>query len=619
MTHWIKKKSPSKYMSKKRKEAAGKNLNYSTADDATRKGLDASRVKEWDKWKRYYVPHTVKGKELQDLLRSGHKALGMQWIETDKNASKRVPGGPYVEPLYKSRLVGRGDQEEHDVRSDSPTVDAECQRLILSFAASNKLKVRSADIENAYFQGEPLTRLMLFKQPKGGLPGMDPEEHICARVPVYGTRDAGRGFWKRLRKVCIDAGLKENHVSKAFYHYTVDGDVKLMLGTHVDDLIWAAKPEAEFIIDKIRETFVFGTEDSGTFRYCGQNLSQNDNFDISVDCKDTILRTSPIRIEPGRKNYDEINAQEKTQLKSVAGSLSWVARQCRPDLTYRVSKMQSAASKGTVKDLKDANKVLDWAQSTADRGLVFKHDSVDWNNFMLGVITDASWAGEEEFIPETGENEEYRSQGARLQVIASPEILSGEEATFHLIGYGSNIVKRVCRSTMQAETYTLQSGSEEGDRIRAMIADIFNKLDPKDWEATAAAAFKQIWFTDCYNLKSTLVNPKFTKHADKRLSLEVASMRQSLWRKPGSPKGDPHMDDEMPKEPTDIVRWVDTDVMIADPMTKVMEPDKLHTALDNNRWNFEQPIEAVLKKRAKQLKRKKNAISSGEDHDSMDI
>ena len=45
-------------------------------------------------------------------------------------------------------------------------------------AASNKLKIRSIDITNAYFQGEEQDRLMLFKQPKGGLPDMDPEELI---------------------------------------------------------------------------------------------------------------------------------------------------------------------------------------------------------------------------------------------------------------------------------------------------------------------------------------------------------------------------------------------------------------------------------------------------------
>ena len=45
--------------------------------------------------------------------------------------------------------------------------------------------------------------------------------------------------------------------------------------------------------------------------------------------------------------------------------------------------------------------------------------------------------------------------------------------------------------------------------------------------------------------------------------------------------------------------------MIADPLTKAMDSSKLVEALTNNFWDFNQPIESVLKKRAKQLQRRK--------------
>ena len=65
------------------------------------------------------------------------------------------------------------------------------------------------------------------------------------------------------------------------------------------------------------------------------------------------------------------------------------------------------------------------------------------------------------------------------------------------------------------------------------------------------------------------------------------------------------MRDELPEEATDLVRWIDTDVMIADPLTKAMEPVKLIEMLDTNVWDITQPIEAVQKKRAKQAARRK--------------
>ena len=63
--------------------------------------------------------------------------------------------------------------------------------------------------------------------------------------------------------------------------------------------------------------------------------------------------------------------------------------------------------------------------------------------------------------------------------------------------------------------------------------------------------------------------------------------------------------DEVPTDTTDKVRWIDTDCMLADPLTKVMEPWKLDEALESNYWSVKQPIESILKKRAKQLQRRK--------------
>ena len=48
--------------------------------------------------------------------------------------------------------------------------------LILSWAACNGLRIRSAD-SNAYFQGKPADRVILLKPPKGGIPGQEGSEH----------------------------------------------------------------------------------------------------------------------------------------------------------------------------------------------------------------------------------------------------------------------------------------------------------------------------------------------------------------------------------------------------------------------------------------------------------
>ena len=124
---------------------------------------------------------------------------------------------------------------------------------------------------------------------------------ILARVPIYGTEDAGRKFWKRLRSEFLSAGFQENRVLKALYSYADEtGDVKVMVGTHVDDIIWACKPEAEHMIAEIIQKFQCGEPEVGNFRYCGKEVAQDDDYSITITCKDTIclpiIDCYPIRI-----------------------------------------------------------------------------------------------------------------------------------------------------------------------------------------------------------------------------------------------------------------------------------------------------------------------------------
>ena len=73
--------------------------------------------------------------------------------------------------------------------------------------------------------------------------------------------------------------------------------------------------------------------------------------------------------------------------------------------------------------------------------------------------------------------------------------------------------------------------------------------------------------------------------------------------------------DELPKidEATDIAYWVDTDVMIADCLTKPMPPEKRIEAFESNYWDLRQPIAPLQKKRHKQQQRRKNAEKHSDD------
>ncbi len=81
---------------------------------------------------------------------------------------------------------------------------------------------------------------MLLRLPRGGLPDDEVLEGamMLARMPIYGAKDAGRRFWLKLRGAILKNGFKQNSQCPALFTYAEDGDVKVMMGTHVDDILF---------------------------------------------------------------------------------------------------------------------------------------------------------------------------------------------------------------------------------------------------------------------------------------------------------------------------------------------------------------------------------------------
>ena len=189
-------------------------------------------------------------------------------------------------------------------------------------------------------------------------------------------------------------------------------------------------------------------------------------------------------------------------------------------------------------------------------------------------------------------------------MLASKAALDSEECFVHLISFGSAHLKRVCRSTMQSETYQLQLTVESLDLVRAALVDARGLLDKKSWEESAASYIRAAWFTDCKSAHAALTKTTMSKTADKRLGIEVAALRQTLWRFPGRSFVQARTQDTIPKNPTDIIRWVDTARMIADPLTKEMKDPLLQHVLDTNIWSFKQTDEDKEVKTRKSAYRK---------------
>ena len=104
---------------------------------------------------------------------------------------------------YKSRLVGCGNFETtQGLRTDSPAGDVDSHNIVCSWCAQAHVSIHAFDFTHGYFQGQEIDRIFLYRLPTEPFPekGIAGGAILASRVPIFGTKDAGRGLWLRLKK-----------------------------------------------------------------------------------------------------------------------------------------------------------------------------------------------------------------------------------------------------------------------------------------------------------------------------------------------------------------------------------------------------------------------------------
>ena len=190
-----------------------------------------------------------------------------------------------------------------------------------------------------------------------------------------------------------------------------------------------------------------------------------------------------------------------------------------------------------------------------------------------------------------------------MNVLADPTILNGDVASCHVLSYASNTDKRVCSSTLQAESHAMIAGTDNGDKLRAIIAGMRGQLDLKHWEATSASAMPHLWLSDCESLVSHLKNPKDERLENTRLSIDVQGLKQLLWTAEDGTQFDELPD---PKIARNAIRWIDTSAMPVDCMTKRMKPESLIPVLNGRLDLTPTAASTMLKIRKQKLRRNKS-------------
>ena len=110
--------------------------------------------------------------------------------------------------------------------------------------------------------------------------------------------------------------------------------------------------------------------EKGNFVFVGEQVVQRGGCPIKATCKDSTEHIGHTRYQSeGRKLTREARLVDIGQMRSgVVGLLGWLVRQCRPDVSYGVSRHQGVVSSANIKDFNDINGSLRQAQQHSDAG-----------------------------------------------------------------------------------------------------------------------------------------------------------------------------------------------------------------------------------------------------------
>ncbi|CAK9017487.1 Retrovirus-related Pol polyprotein from transposon RE1 (Retro element 1) (AtRE1) [Includes: Protease RE1 [Durusdinium trenchii] len=472
------------------------------------------------------------------------------------------PGTP---PTRKSRWCIRGDQDPDllELNQHAPTVTTSTLSVVLQIAASKGWKAAVGDLRNAFMQSDKLVRKagrLFCKQPKGGLPGLKKNQLIEILAGAYGLGDAPAHWRRSLKKVLFQCGFTQSILDPCVFKSFREGKLSGLLVVEVDDLFGVGDAHFYQQMDTLRQRFDFGKfalleEEAEGAGFNGRRIKQIGG-EFKIDMKKFVSeRLQPVKLQTGRASCprEQATEEEKEAVRAAVGSLTWCAKEGRPDAAAAASLIASSMSELKVQDIMDLNKAI--GQVKEEEDLALRIQGIPMEELSRGVVTDASYANVCK----------GKSQGAFAVLALEKKVATQGKGRCNLLHWRSGKLHRIVNSTLAAETQSLSRGLAE----LAWTVTVFNEFttedfDMKQWEkrlrqhrlhALVSEEADQelrhnVSIVDAKSLYDHLSRETTGIASDKRTALEMQVIRQAL------------------AETKTQIKWVPHPSMIVDSLTK---------------------------------------------------
>ena len=579
----------SEYMKKK----MSKELPHSHNDPEVQEMVDHGKRIEWEtllaKDCAVRVHH---GKRAQQIKKDyPDRFIGSRFVLTRKPIDEGQPIDPHDPSTFtvKGRWCLQGHLDpDLTVKAESgmlksPTLSQLGRMTLMQVIACFQWELQLGDIKGAFLEAGPLDakfRPLYARQPPGGIPGVPADSVIEVLGNVYGQNDAPAAWFKEFNNVAQDIGWVQSKLDPCLYTLRDKDDQSLVgiMGVHVDDTaLGGSGAQFQQAVERLRSRFPYRKWRVKEGEFCGAWYKQQHDGSIHMNMASFAEKIRSINIPKNSKPDDHLTPDQIRVLRAVNGSLNWLASQSRPDLSVQTSLSQQSFPNPTIKDFRNANEAIRRAKIESSLAIVFPSIAVD--KLTAVCHSDAAWA-----------NVGHHTQAGFVIGFTSRDLQHGHEVPWCPAAWRSFKLPRAVSSTLGAESQSMSLATGTAEWLLLMLSEIIDGPLQIGHCREVLSKRRPLVVTDCKSLYDHLISPSSpTSIEDKRTSIDVVIIRESC------------------RSMQAYVRWVPTNRMIADALTKNEgDPmDLLRSCMRRARYQIS-PEETVLQHKAEERSRRVN-------------
>ena len=386
---------------------------------------------------------------------------------------KCKPGYEGVAPRRKVRFVAKGYSQLHGIdytETFAPVVKMETFRLVVAFAAKQRLEISSLDVWVAFLNGD-LQEEIYMDQPQGYIDHEKPDYKCLLKKCIYGLKQAPRAWHEKFTPTLLEFGLTQSQSDPCLFVRRQQGELLIVI-IYVDDTLVFFNKKSTFLdlTNHLKQFFEIRVLPATRFlgidivRDPSNNrtiLHQSDYATkllekfkmINCNAKST---PSDVNVKLSKSiQTQEVNSSSDplfSRYREIIGGVMYLVVSTRPDMAQALNALARFCENPTKEHLTAAKHLLAYLKGTVQYGLCF---DASQSESLLGYA-DADFAGDLDGRKSTS--------GYIFTMCGGP------------VAWSSRLQRSISQSTTEAEFVSLNEATREAVWLKRILADLDHNL-----------------------------------------------------------------------------------------------------------------------------------------------